>query len=182
MSPYNQSVPTTLTQEIIDDNSHTPNEPMTCKCGSKTHLRTNFSACILNKKNINNLDAGLINQLSKQNKDRINKNRKNNQNTQEYNQFYNEVNADSINYNQQCSRFSNAEHNLKLRNEYRQANKEKINETQNDNNKKNKESAIYKFRDIAKMTNFTMENVFGKYVQIDKNSENYGRHIIPLEI
>ena len=36
------------------------NEKKTCKCGQYDHERTNFSSCILNKKNIKNIDQNTL--------------------------------------------------------------------------------------------------------------------------
>ncbi len=46
-------------------------------------------------------------------------------------------------------------------------------------NKENLPNVLNKFLNKARQTNFSISDIFGKYVQIENSQPNYGRHIMP---
>ena len=144
-----------------------------CKCNSYDHLRTNHSSCVLNKKNEKNLSV----------EERANilliYNKRISERNDDYFKNFREENNNKINQNQRINRRDNSLHHSIIRTNYRNEHAENIYLNYNLNRKKNQQILKNKFFNIARLDNFITENVFGKYVQNDKNLPFYGRHIIP---
>ena len=134
---HNQANPTDLNETSLP-----------CKCGSTEHKRTTHSSCILNKKNINNLDADYIKKLLDEHDLRM-KNR-----DQERRTNYQDINRESLNMYQQNYRENNLEHCDLTRKEYQNANKDKTKSTKD----KKKQLLKEKFKNIAKKSNFKPED------------------------
>ena len=140
--------------KVIDSNQI---NQIPCRCGSVTHLRTNYSECILNKAKIHLLSPQQLSLINQAHNDRLLKLRIDKIQT----------NHDQLLQNNQLYRLNNKEHVRLKRLTFENILKEN----------KEKENELY--FNIAKSNNFDISKIFGKYVQINSSLPNYGRHIMP---
>ena len=141
----------------VDLTNITSPSGLPCRCGSFDHKRTNASECILNKCRIHLIEPSLLLYINYQHDERV-------RNAQNVYLTENRV-----------QRLNDLQH-------YRACNKEQSNIQRKENDNIRKESQNVenqKYFNNARSDNFQIANIIGKYVQIENNSTNFGRHIIP---